>query len=245
MTGSTNRRRLAIMLATVGLLSFATVALADHGFTDVPHGFTHEAGIDYVADAGITQGCTADEYCPNDPLTRGQMGTFLYRASGNDPDTAPSVNAAELDGHGPSAYTTTVFSEDLTTPGETLVSAIGDDQARTIVSLSDLPPGEYVATGAAAVAAALPSVTPTEVSIVCALWMGDNELRRADTRIGTSDGAVNSATIPLSAHVTIQDAATLTLRCHQTAASSTIVGVVGNEAGTLTHLIATRVGDAN
>jgi hypothetical protein len=82
MTGSTNRRRLAIVLATVGLLSIATVALADHGFTDVPHDSTHEAGIDYVAAAGITQGCTADEYCPNDPLTRAQMGTFLHRSSG-------------------------------------------------------------------------------------------------------------------------------------------------------------------
>lgn len=243
MTASTNRRRLAIVLATVGLLSIAAVALADHGFTDVPEGFTHEAGIEYVAEAGITQGCTEDEYCPNDPLTRGQMGTFLYRSSGNDPDTAPSVNAAELDGQGPSAYTTTVFSEDAPSAGS-LIAAIGADQAITFVSLGDLPPGEYVATGAAAVTT-VTSAGTIDASVVCALWVGDEELRRADTRIGPNDGAVDSATIPLSAHFTVDEAATLELRCHQTAVSGTIVAVLGSEEAPTTHLIATRVGDAS
>ncbi len=42
-----------------------------------------EADIEALAAAGITKGCnppTNDRYCPNDPVTRGQMAAFLYRA---------------------------------------------------------------------------------------------------------------------------------------------------------------------
>jgi hypothetical protein len=245
MTGSTNRRRLAIVLATVGLLSIATVALADHGFTDVPHDSTHEAGIDYVAAAGITQGCTADEYCPNDPLTRAQMGTFLHRSSGHDPDTPPSVNAAELDGQGPSAYTTSVFSA-ARSNSVPLTTAGSAATAITVVSLG-LPAGEYVATGeVSALAFALPPQPLTQDSFVsCALWVDDDEVRRAGTRIGAGDGAVRSTTIPTSAHFTIDEEATIMLRCHTGSVSGSAPMIGGNADGTSTHLIATRVGDAS
>ena len=45
---------------------------------------THEVGISKIAEAGITVGCdsTGRRYCPNDPVTRGQMATFLTRAFG-------------------------------------------------------------------------------------------------------------------------------------------------------------------
>lgn len=43
---------------------------------------THEAGISKIAAAGITVGCdsTGRRYCPQNPVTRGQMATFLKRA---------------------------------------------------------------------------------------------------------------------------------------------------------------------
>ena len=34
----------------------------------------------WMADQGITQGCAVDRFCPNDPVTRAQMATFLDRA---------------------------------------------------------------------------------------------------------------------------------------------------------------------
>ena len=34
----------------------------------------------WVYEQGITVGCSAERYCPNDPVTRGQMATFLVRA---------------------------------------------------------------------------------------------------------------------------------------------------------------------
>lgn len=42
----------------------------------------HEANINALGAAGVTTGCNTAEklYCPTNPVTRGQMATFLYRA---------------------------------------------------------------------------------------------------------------------------------------------------------------------
>lgn len=90
-------RRVAV-ICTALLVVGAGVASAVVPFDDVPAGHPHGNGIDYIAGAGITVGCTATAFCPGDSLTRGQMATFLYRSSGNDPATPPSVNAATVDG---------------------------------------------------------------------------------------------------------------------------------------------------
>ena len=52
------------------------------GFGDVDEGSTHAAGINAIAAAGITAGCgTAPlRYCPERPVTRAEMATFLARA---------------------------------------------------------------------------------------------------------------------------------------------------------------------
>lgn len=43
-------------------------------------GTLHEVSINRVAAAGITSGCTATRYCPDNPVSRGQMAAFLHRA---------------------------------------------------------------------------------------------------------------------------------------------------------------------
>ena len=55
------------------------------GFVDTG-GNLHESDIDAIADVGITIGCRTDplSYCPPQPVTRGQMATFLTRALGLD-----------------------------------------------------------------------------------------------------------------------------------------------------------------
>ena len=57
-------------------------AAAVSPFSDVSG--VHAANIDAIADQGITLGCTLDGtlYCPDDPVTRGQMAAFLHRALG-------------------------------------------------------------------------------------------------------------------------------------------------------------------
>ncbi|WP_456375413.1 S-layer homology domain-containing protein [Thiolapillus sp.] len=51
-------------------------------FSDVPttHQFFRE--IEALADSGITSGCSATQYCPDDPVTRGQMAVFLAKGLG-------------------------------------------------------------------------------------------------------------------------------------------------------------------
>ena len=55
-------------------------------FTD-DNGSTHEDSINRVKEAGIASGCTATTYCPNSPVLREQMATFLDRAF-DPPNTA-------------------------------------------------------------------------------------------------------------------------------------------------------------
>jgi peptidoglycan/xylan/chitin deacetylase (PgdA/CDA1 family) len=49
-------------------------------FRDVAPGSTHATAIGAIWSAGITGGCTADSYCPNQPVTRAQMATLLVHA---------------------------------------------------------------------------------------------------------------------------------------------------------------------
>ena len=73
-------------LALVAILSIGTVAMAQLGpggsFTD-DDGNVHESAIEAIAAEGITRGCNPpanDRFCPDDPVTRGQMAAFLVRA---------------------------------------------------------------------------------------------------------------------------------------------------------------------
>ena len=54
--------------------------VAGNRFADVSG--THTANINALAEAGVTLGCNAEGtfYCPNDLVTRAQMGSFLARA---------------------------------------------------------------------------------------------------------------------------------------------------------------------
>ncbi|MBI5964613.1 MAG: carboxypeptidase regulatory-like domain-containing protein [Chloroflexi bacterium] len=48
-------------------------------FTDVPVGSFGAAFIEQLKAEGITSGCTPTTFCPNTPITRGQMAVFLLR----------------------------------------------------------------------------------------------------------------------------------------------------------------------
>ena len=51
-------------------------------FTDVPVGHPQHRFIEALAATGITGGCGAGVFCPDAPLTRGQMAVFLAVAFG-------------------------------------------------------------------------------------------------------------------------------------------------------------------
>ncbi|MCZ7651661.1 MAG: RHS repeat-associated core domain-containing protein [Thermoanaerobaculia bacterium] len=61
---------------------------------DVPPSHPERANIEAISYAGITVGCGPELYCPDSPLTRGQMARFLIRASsGSNFDPPPCTGA--------------------------------------------------------------------------------------------------------------------------------------------------------
>ena len=72
--------RSAMALMVIAALAIPATASATHLFADVADGHTHEEGIQFVKDAGVTIGCQdGTVYCPDDPVTRAQMATFMMR----------------------------------------------------------------------------------------------------------------------------------------------------------------------
>ena len=52
-------------------------------FTDVPPNHPYFPWIQKMKQLGITTGCTPTTYCPEDPVTRGQMAVFIMRGEFN------------------------------------------------------------------------------------------------------------------------------------------------------------------
>jgi hypothetical protein len=51
-------------------------------FGDVPVDHPFFQFIEALAKSGITGGCGSGNYCPDNPVTRGQMAVFLAKALG-------------------------------------------------------------------------------------------------------------------------------------------------------------------
>lgn len=61
-----------------------SVTIGVAGFRDVGTGDTHAPAIASLVAQGVTQGCATGRFCPDVPVTRGQLATFLARALGLD-----------------------------------------------------------------------------------------------------------------------------------------------------------------
>ncbi len=84
----------------VAVLAPVAVSAAGGKFTDDDTS-VFEADIEWLADAGITLGCnppTNDNFCPDKPVTRGQMAAFMHRLAVNQVvDAATAEHAANAD----------------------------------------------------------------------------------------------------------------------------------------------------
>lgn len=76
---------------------------APGAFTDDDHS-VHEAAIETLAANGITTGCAPNRFCPDAPVSRGEMASFLVRALGLPPaspagfdDTSTNVHRRAID----------------------------------------------------------------------------------------------------------------------------------------------------
>jgi len=76
------RSRIVLTVLVVGMVGLSGVAFASHQFRDVPDDHVFHEDIEWMRDTGLTRGCNPpanDRYCPDDPVTRGQMAAFLHR----------------------------------------------------------------------------------------------------------------------------------------------------------------------
>jgi S-layer homology domain len=62
--------------------SLQVPAFTGQDFTDVPKSSPQFAFIEALYHAGVTAGCGGGKYCPDNPVTRGQMAVFLAKALG-------------------------------------------------------------------------------------------------------------------------------------------------------------------
>jgi hypothetical protein len=90
------RRALPVLITAVVVAPAA--AFAATTYTDVPASSPYSAAVRYLDAARIVTGCKADKFCPNDNAKRGDVATWLFHMSGNDPLVAPSVNASTVGG---------------------------------------------------------------------------------------------------------------------------------------------------
>ena len=64
--------------------------MAPAGFSDVPTDHFAGPAVDWLAETGITKGCTATSYCPAGTVTRAEMAAFLWRLEGSPEGLAPA-----------------------------------------------------------------------------------------------------------------------------------------------------------
>jgi hypothetical protein len=111
MTNKTNRR-LVVMVAAILVFALIPVAVSAVGgtFTDDDTSI-FEADIEWLASADVTKGCnppTNDNFCPEDPVKRGQMAAFMRRfakylgaedgvvSSADDADTLDGMDSTDF-----------------------------------------------------------------------------------------------------------------------------------------------------
>lgn len=87
-----HRAVIALVGCAVALLGMPAGAGAAPRFSDVDSRNTHYDSIAVLVSKGVTVGCNAagTRYCPADPVTRGQMATFIVRALRESGRTIPT-----------------------------------------------------------------------------------------------------------------------------------------------------------
>lgn len=125
-------------MATMLVRAFDHPGSAADWFVD-DNSSIHQGAINSIADAGVTRGCNPPDntrFCPDDPVTRAQMASFLVRSLGLTPRPPPPLPRAYVTpddvgvtiGVGVIAGvpTTHVGSQTITTDGALLENVVVD-----------------------------------------------------------------------------------------------------------------------
>jgi hypothetical protein len=78
--GTTTRAQMAVFIIRAMLGGDGFTFRQTPYFTDVPATHPFFKWIQKMREFGITSGCGATTYCPDDSVTRGQMAVFIFRA---------------------------------------------------------------------------------------------------------------------------------------------------------------------
>ncbi len=97
------KRQLWLLVTTMSLtLAWSGVPALANGasgrFSDDDRSI-HESAIEAIADTGITKGCNPpanDRFCPDSPVTRGQMAAFLHRSFAGRAATGTGIAFTDL-----------------------------------------------------------------------------------------------------------------------------------------------------
>lgn len=98
---------------------------ASTGFNDVPTNYWAAAWIKQLAADGITGGCGAGIYCPDDVVTRGQMAVFLLKAEHGSSYTPPAVGSSTGFSDVPTNYWSAAWIKQLAAEGITAGCSAG------------------------------------------------------------------------------------------------------------------------
>ncbi|MDD4808373.1 MAG: S-layer homology domain-containing protein, partial [Oscillospiraceae bacterium] len=92
------KRLLSILLTLCLALTLLPTALAasTNPFTDVASGTYYHDAVIWAKDNGVTGGTSATTFSPNATCTRGQVVTFLWRASGSPEPKSTSNPFADV-----------------------------------------------------------------------------------------------------------------------------------------------------
>lgn len=100
-THTRTNRFIVLAVVLTALVVAPLTVVASHTFTDVPDSNPHHADIAWLKEAGVTLGCNPpanDEFCPDSPVLRQQMASFLRRLAENqvvDAATAITSQSSE------------------------------------------------------------------------------------------------------------------------------------------------------
>ena len=89
---TTTRGEMAVFIITSMFAGSSFSYSSTPYFNDVPASNAFFKFIQKMADLGLTVGCGSNNYCPDDPVTRGEMAVFIIQARyGSIPYTYPST----------------------------------------------------------------------------------------------------------------------------------------------------------
>lgn len=122
-------------IGAIALVVAGGTVMASHNFTDVPDSHPFHAQISNLVNAGVTTGCDVGLYCPDSPVTRGQMAAFLGRGLGRATRSACSGPVPPTES--PSAPCTTTITPGLPAGAVATARQIIKADATLTVQLTD------------------------------------------------------------------------------------------------------------